>query len=99
MIINSQDLSETLSSFNVSVLPTKHFVDSLNKRMFPLNIVAMATVIAQGLSVGKTKEIYFNKRFKATVEIKKISENVAILLTGWKGVRNNNNRILNENNN
>ena len=90
MIVDSKDLIHTLSSFEVCVLPTKHFTKSLSNRMFPLNIIAMATIEAQKLAIGSTLELFSSDKFKATVELKKVSKNVALLITGWKGVRNNN---------
>jgi len=98
MIVDNKDLMQTLSSFNVAVLPTSHFTKALEKRMFPLNIVALATIKAQSLPIGETLEIYSCDKFKATVELKKVSAKVALLITGWKGVRNNNENKTGHNN-
>lgn len=75
---------------NVEIISTKHFREALNERIFPLNVIGNAAIEASCLNIGESKEIYRSTKFKATVEIKRISKTVAILLTGWKGVRNYN---------
>lgn len=86
------------NKLNVAIITTKHFRDALDNRVFPLNVIGNAAIEAVDLKIGECKEIYCSKKFKATVELKRVSENVALLITGWKGVRNNNKGKKNENN-
>lgn len=82
-----------LSAYNnltVAIISTKHFREALDSRVFPLNVIGNAAIIAQSMTVGQKKEILASTQYQATVELKKISNNVALLLTGWKGVRNSN---------
>lgn len=73
---------------SVAVMPSAHFFDSMKTRKFPLNVLFKAIIKAMYLEVGKTQEIYLLNKQKATVEIKRVSENEAVLVTGWHGVRN-----------
>ena len=79
-----------LANYNklpIAILSTKHFRDALDERVFPLNVVGSAAILAVNLKIGETKEIFSSEKHKATVELKRISETVALLLTGWKGLR------------
>jgi hypothetical protein len=86
--LNTHILLQNYNNLNVAILPTKHFNEALEERVFPLNIIGNAAIEAVTLEIGQTKEIYRSEKFKATVELKRVSINVAILITGWKGVRN-----------
>jgi hypothetical protein len=88
---NVIDTSILLSNYNelpIAILSTQHFREALDNRVFPLNVVGSAAIQAVNLNIGETKEIFSSKKHKATVELKRVSENVALLLTGWKGLRN-----------
>lgn len=74
---------------SVAITASEHFLYSLNTRKFPLNVLFRAIIKSTYLEVGKTQEVYLLNKQRATVEIKKVSENEAVLLTGWSGVRNN----------
>lgn len=86
-----QSIYKLLKDFrrlNVEIVSTRHFREALDKRVFPLNVVGDATIIATTLKIGEKREIYRSSKFEATVELKRVSYTTAILLTGWKGVRN-----------
>jgi hypothetical protein len=85
---NTTQLLNAYNGLNVAIISTKHFRDALEDRVFPLNVIGNAAIIAQSMRVGEIKEVFTSTKFKATVELKKVSHTVAILITGWKGVRN-----------
>lgn len=85
--MNQNQLLNSYEKLNVEIISTKHFIDALNVRVFPLNVIGIAAIEASSLEIGESKEIFSSKRFKATVELKRVSNTVALLLTGWKGLR------------
>ena len=82
---------------SVAIMPSGHFLDSMKIRTFPLNVLFKAIIKAMYLEVGKTQEIYLLNKQKATIELKKVSENEAILITGWNGIRRSLRKKLKEN--
>jgi flagellin-specific chaperone FliS len=88
-LLSVQQLLLLYDGLNVEIISTKHFRKALNERIFPLNVIGNAAIEATSLKIGESKEIYRSNKFKATVELKRVSKNVALLITGWKGVRNN----------
>lgn len=86
-IYNSNTLLANYNKLPIAILSTKHFREALENRVFPLNVIGSAAIMANSLTVGETKEIFISDKHKATVELKRISETVALLLTGWKGLR------------
>lgn len=92
------DINSLLTDYDklpISIKFTGHFIDALEKRVFDLNVIGKAAILAVTLRPGETREIFCSEQHKATVELKRVSKNVALLLTGWKGLRrsqkNNNN--------
>ncbi len=86
-IYSNNTLLLNYNNLPVAILSTKHFREALDNRVFPLNVIGSAAIIAVNLKIGETKEIFSSEKHKATVELKRVSETVALLLTGWKGLR------------
>lgn len=84
----TEQLLKAYDGLQIAIISTSHFRDALNERVFPMNIIGNAAIMAQSLKIGETKEIHNSTKFKATVELKRVSQSVALLITGWKGVRN-----------
>ncbi len=85
ILLQAIKIMETKCS--VAVIADEHFLDSIRIRKFPLNVIFKAIIKAMYLEVGQKQEIYLLNEQKATVEIKKVSEKKAILITGWNGIR------------
>lgn len=92
--MNTEILLQNYNKLNVAIVPTKHFNEALEARVFPLNVLGNAAIEATTMKVGQCKEIYRDTTFKASVSLKKVSENVAIVITGWKGIRNNKRKAI-----
>ena len=88
--IETDVLLHNYDELPISIKYTSHFIDALVDRVFPLNVVGNAAIQAVTLNIGEKKEIFCSNKHKATVELKRVSEHVALLLTGWKGLRRSN---------
>lgn len=82
-----QDILKIFDGFEVAIMPTKHFMDEQSQDHFAFNVIGKATIMAQSLAVGSELEVTVFSNGKATAVIKRVSERVAILKTGWAGAR------------
>lgn len=81
------ELLKMLEECKVALMPTTHFLEQQKQRKFALNVLAKATILAQTLKVGTEIEVAISSNGKATAIIKRISSDVAIIKTGWSGIR------------